>query len=106
MLAACVKQLNLHNILLEGCLLKPNMVTPGADCPTRASNEDIGYYTDDGFLAASSSIARKPFESCRALACTPARQAHLPEDLGGTLRAWQPRTMLRDRCAAPQVQGA
>lgn len=32
-LAACMKALNDHHILLEGCLLKPNMVTPGSDNP-------------------------------------------------------------------------
>lgn len=29
-LAACFKALNDHHVLLEGCLLKPNMVTPGS----------------------------------------------------------------------------
>lgn len=30
-LAACYKALNDHHVLLEGTLLKPNMVTPGSD---------------------------------------------------------------------------
>lgn len=32
-LAACYKALNDHHALLEGTLLKPNMVTPGSDSP-------------------------------------------------------------------------
>jgi len=32
-LSACMKALNDHHILLEGCLLKPNMVTPGSENP-------------------------------------------------------------------------
>jgi len=34
-LAACVKALNDNNIFWEGCLLKPNMVTPGGSHPDR-----------------------------------------------------------------------
>jgi len=26
-------------------MLKPNMVTPGATCPKRATNEEIAWYT-------------------------------------------------------------
>jgi fructose-bisphosphate aldolase class I len=29
-IAACVKALNENNVFLEGCLLKPNMVTAGS----------------------------------------------------------------------------
>ncbi|KAG0501777.1 hypothetical protein HPP92_001849 [Vanilla planifolia] len=32
-LAACYKALNDHHVLLEGSLLKPNMVTPGSESP-------------------------------------------------------------------------
>ena len=32
-LAAVFKALNDHHVLLEGTLLKPNMVTPGSDSP-------------------------------------------------------------------------
>merc|ERR1712227_606645 len=39
-LAAVFKALNDHHIYLEGILLKPNMVTPGAQCPNRASAEE------------------------------------------------------------------
>lgn len=43
-LAACMKALNEHHILLEGCLLKPNMVTPGSE-NTDWKTEEIAYYT-------------------------------------------------------------
>uniref|UniRef100_A0A7S1FSL4 Fructose-bisphosphate aldolase n=1 Tax=Corethron hystrix TaxID=216773 RepID=A0A7S1FSL4_9STRA len=38
-LAAVFKALHDHHVLLEGCLLKPNMVTPGSDCPNWNSDE-------------------------------------------------------------------
>merc|ERR1712224_213916 len=44
-LAAVFKALNDHNVLLEGCLLKPNMVTPGASCADRSSAEEIAFLT-------------------------------------------------------------
>jgi fructose-bisphosphate aldolase class I len=34
-----------HHLVLEGTLLKPNMVTPGAECPERKSAEEIAWYT-------------------------------------------------------------
>jgi fructose-bisphosphate aldolase class I len=34
-----------HGILLEGMLLKPNMITPGADCPTKSTPAEIAWYT-------------------------------------------------------------
>lgn len=34
-----------HNLIIEGTLLKPNMVTPGASCPDRKSAEEIAWYT-------------------------------------------------------------
>lgn len=40
-LAACFKSLNDHKVLLEGCLLKPNMVTQGKDCAEKASAKEI-----------------------------------------------------------------
>ncbi|GAA0146509.1 hypothetical protein Leryth_015563 [Lithospermum erythrorhizon] len=43
-LAACYKALNDHHVLLEGTLLKPNMVTPGSDAP-KATPEVIAEYT-------------------------------------------------------------
>uniref|UniRef100_A0A0E0ABQ7 Fructose-bisphosphate aldolase n=1 Tax=Oryza glumipatula TaxID=40148 RepID=A0A0E0ABQ7_9ORYZ len=43
-LAAVYKSLNDHKVLLEGTLLKPNMVTPGSDSP-KVGAEVIGEYT-------------------------------------------------------------
>lgn len=34
-----------QRLLIEGCLLKPNMVTPGQACPDRATAGDIAMYT-------------------------------------------------------------
>lgn len=39
-LGACYKALEDRHVLLEGTLLKPNMVTPGSDAP-RASPEMV-----------------------------------------------------------------
>lgn len=44
-LAAVYKALNDHHVYLEGTLLKPNMVTPGQSCPTRATPEEIAKAT-------------------------------------------------------------
>jgi fructose-bisphosphate aldolase class I len=38
-------QLFLQNLLIEGLLLKPNMITPGADCKKRASSDEIAWNT-------------------------------------------------------------
>eukprot|EP00919_Chromeraceae_sp_WS-2016_P008170 GHVR01019336.1.p1 GENE.GHVR01019336.1~~GHVR01019336.1.p1 ORF type:complete len:359 (-),score=92.77 GHVR01019336.1:97-1173(-) len=43
-LAACFKELSDQKILLEGCLLKPNMVTPGNDAP-KSSPDEIAFFT-------------------------------------------------------------
>lgn len=43
-LAATFKALADHKILLEGCLLKPNMVTPGSENPNW-NTEEIAYMT-------------------------------------------------------------
>jgi fructose-bisphosphate aldolase class I len=43
-LAACYKALNDQHVLLEGTLLKPNMVTPGSDAP-KVSPEIIAKFT-------------------------------------------------------------
>ncbi|KAK6126345.1 hypothetical protein DH2020_039917 [Rehmannia glutinosa] len=43
-LAACYKALNDHHVLLEGTLLKPNMVTPGSDS-AKVAPEVIAEYT-------------------------------------------------------------
>merc|ERR1719316_2064976 len=44
-LSVVFKALADHHVLLEGCLLKPNMVTPGASCTQKASAEDIALMT-------------------------------------------------------------
>lgn len=44
-LAAVYKALNDHHIYIEGTLLKPNMVTPGQGCPTKATPEQVGRAT-------------------------------------------------------------
>jgi len=45
-LTAVFEKLNLHNVLLEGCLLKPNMITPGQDFKgPKADPDQIAYYT-------------------------------------------------------------
>jgi len=43
--SAVMSQLFQQRLLIEGLLLKPNMVTPGASCLERASNEQIAWYT-------------------------------------------------------------
>jgi len=43
--AAVMKALIDHKLILEGCLLKPNMVTPGTSCPTRSNPAEIAWYT-------------------------------------------------------------
>lgn len=46
-LAATFKALNENNIFLEGCLLKPNMVTSGSTNPDKAkvTPSEVGYRT-------------------------------------------------------------
>jgi fructose-bisphosphate aldolase class I len=44
-LAATYKALADHHVFLEGSLLKPNMVCPGAECPTKYTPADIGLAT-------------------------------------------------------------
>jgi fructose-bisphosphate aldolase class I len=43
--AGVMKALIEHKLLLEGLLLKPNMVTPGADCPDKKSAAEIAWFT-------------------------------------------------------------
>jgi len=43
--SAVMQQLFNQHLLIEGLLLKPNMVTPGASCPKRAGAEEIAWYT-------------------------------------------------------------
>ncbi|CRG94644.1 fructose-bisphosphate aldolase, putative [Plasmodium gallinaceum] len=43
---SCVfKALNDNGVLLEGALLKPNMVTAGYECPKPAKTQDVGFFT-------------------------------------------------------------
>jgi len=44
-LVECYKALHDANVLLEGTLLKPNMVCPGSQCPTSYTTADIGFAT-------------------------------------------------------------
>lgn len=44
-LAAVYKALNDHHVYLEGTLLKPNMVTPGQSCKTRATPQQVALAT-------------------------------------------------------------
>lgn len=44
-LAATYKAMNDHHVFLEGTLLKPNMVTPGMQCPKRATPQEIARAT-------------------------------------------------------------
>nr|NP_001134839.1 Fructose-bisphosphate aldolase, muscle type [Salmo salar]ACI69099.1 Fructose-bisphosphate aldolase, muscle type [Salmo salar] len=44
-LSVVYSQLHLHNVYLEGTLLKPNMVTPGQQCSKRATPEEIAMAT-------------------------------------------------------------
>lgn len=41
----CCRMLRTHNCLLEGLLLKPNMVTPGAECTEKKSAQEIAWLT-------------------------------------------------------------
>ena len=43
--AATMKAMLDHNLIIEGTLLKPNMVTPGAQCPDRSNPKEIAWYT-------------------------------------------------------------
>ena len=43
--AGVMKALIEHKLIIEGCLLKPNMVTPGSDCAEKKSAEEIAWYT-------------------------------------------------------------
>ena len=45
MFSAVMKAMLDHHLIIEGTLLKPNMVTPGASCPDRKSAEEIAWFT-------------------------------------------------------------
>jgi fructose-bisphosphate aldolase class I len=44
-LAAVYKQLHNHHVYLEGTLLKPNMVCPGQECPTKYTSQQVAIAT-------------------------------------------------------------
>lgn len=44
-LAAVFKALNDNGVFLEGCLLKPNMVTSGSQAATKAGSQEVAYRT-------------------------------------------------------------
>ena len=44
-IAACIKELSDHHVMLEGCLLKPNMVRSGVGCAVQASHKEIAVAT-------------------------------------------------------------
>jgi len=43
--AGVMRALQSHHLLIEGLLLKPNMVTQGAECPEKKTAHDIAFYT-------------------------------------------------------------
>lgn len=43
--SAVMKAMLDHHLIIEGTLLKPNMVTPGASCKDRKTAEEIAWYT-------------------------------------------------------------
>lgn len=43
--SAVMRELFSQHLLIEGLLLKPNMVTPGISCPNRATAREIAEYT-------------------------------------------------------------
>jgi len=40
-----MKALQDQKVIIEGILLKPNMVTPGSECPDRKSSKEIAWFT-------------------------------------------------------------
>jgi fructose-bisphosphate aldolase class I len=44
-LSYVIRALNEHNVFLEGCLLKPNMVTQGATATDKKSAKEIAWFT-------------------------------------------------------------
>lgn len=43
--ATVMKAMLDHNLLIEGCLLKPNMITAGAECPDKKTAAEIAWMT-------------------------------------------------------------
>lgn len=44
-LSYVVRALHEHNVFLEGCMLKPNMVTPGSSSTEKRTSQEIAWYT-------------------------------------------------------------
>ena len=42
---ACMKACLDHHVILEGALLKPNMVTPGTECEIKKTPDEIAWFT-------------------------------------------------------------
>ena len=60
-LAAVYKALSDHHVYLEGTLLKPNMVTPGQSCPTKATPAQVratSFYLLNGLARLGSTAGR------------------------------------------------
>lgn len=64
-----------NNVIFEGILLKPSMVTPGAECKDRATPEQVAGYTlkllhrrippaVPGIMVSSRSLLANKFLSC------------------------------------------
>lgn len=43
--AGCMKALLEHKVIIEGCLLKPNMITPGSDNQEKVTAQQIAWFT-------------------------------------------------------------
>jgi len=43
--AACMKALLEHKVIIEGCLLKPNMITPGSGNAEKKSPQEVAWFT-------------------------------------------------------------
>jgi fructose-bisphosphate aldolase class I len=43
--AGCMKALIEHKVIIEGCLLKPNMITPGSDNQEKVTAQQIAWFT-------------------------------------------------------------
>jgi fructose-bisphosphate aldolase class I len=43
--AACMKALQDQKVVIEGCLLKPNMITQGSECPDKKTAQEIAWLT-------------------------------------------------------------
>jgi fructose-bisphosphate aldolase, class I len=44
-LSYCYKALADNHVLLEGTMLKPNMICPGSECPKAVTTAEMAYHT-------------------------------------------------------------